>query len=88
MIRLYEFDAAFQAARRAAYGQTMARLQHGSSAAAMILMKVMLDQNTPASTRVRAAEIVVNEAAKVFEIEVIEACVSECERTTGASTPR
>ena len=36
-----EFDAAFRAARRAAYGQTMARLQQGSTAAATILMKVM-----------------------------------------------
>ena len=71
-----EFDAAFRAARRAAYGQTTARLQQGSSAAATILMKVMLDQNTPASTRVRAAEIIVNQAAKALEIEDIEARVS------------
>ena len=83
-----EFDAAFRVARRAAYGQTTARLQQGSSAAATILMKVMLDQNTPASTRVRAAEIIVNQAAKALEIEDIEARVSELERTTGASNQR
>src|ERR1700680_943206 len=70
-----EFDAAFRAARRAAFGQTTARLQQGSSAAATILMKLMLDANTPASTRVRAAEIVVNHAAKAIEIEDIEARV-------------
>ena len=51
-------------------------------------MKVMLDQNTPASTRVRAAEIIVNQAAKAIEIEDIEARVSELERTTGASNQR
>ena len=79
-----EFDAAFRAARRAAYGQTTARLQQGSTAAVTILMKVMLDQDTPASTRVRAAEIIVNHAAKALEIEDIEARVSELERATEA----
>ena len=83
-----EFDAAFRAARRAAYGQTTARLQQGSAAAATILMKVMLDQNTPASTRVRAAEIIVSHAAKAIEIEDIEARVSELERATKASNQR
>ena len=83
-----EFDAAFRVARRAAYGQTTARLQQGSSAAATILMKVMLDQNTPASTRVRAAEIIVNQAAKALEIEDIEARVSALERTTAPSSER
>jgi hypothetical protein len=83
-----EFDAAFRAARRAAFGQTTARLQQGSSAAATILMKLMLDANTPASTRVRAAEIIVNHAAKAIEIEDIEARVSELERAAEASNPR
>ena len=83
-----EFDAAFRAARRAAYGQTTARLQQGSTAAATILMKVMLDLNTPASTRVRAAEIIVSHAAKAIEIEDIEARVSELERATKASNQR
>ena|SRR5713226_6805461 len=82
-----EFDAAFRAARRAAFGQTTARLQQGSSAAATILMKLMLDANTPASTRVRAAEIVVSHAAKAIEIEDIEARVSELERAAEASKP-
>jgi hypothetical protein len=82
-----EFDAAFRAARRAAFGQTTARLQQGSSAAATILMKLMLDANTPASTRVRAAEIIVNHAAKAIEIEDIEARVSELERAAEASKP-
>ena len=82
-----EFDAAFRAARRAAFGQTTARLQQGSSAAATILMKLMLDANTPASTRVRAAEIIVSHAGKAIEIEDIEARVSELERAAEASKP-
>jgi hypothetical protein len=82
-----EFDAAFRAARRAAFGQTTARLQQGSSAAATILMKLMLDTNTPASTRVRAAEIIVSHAGKAIEIEDIEARVAELERAAEASKP-
>src|ERR1700688_1581610 len=81
------FDTAFRAARRAAFGQTTARLQQGSSAAATILMKLMLDANTPASTRVRAAEIIVNHAAKALEIEDIEPRVSKLERAAEASKP-
>ena len=81
------FDAAYRAARRASFGQTLARLQQGSSAAATTLLKVMVDSNTPASTKVRAADSVLNHSTKAIEIEDILARVSELERTLGASTP-
>ena len=83
-----EFDAAYRAARRAVFGQTVARLQQGSSAAATTLLKVMVDSNTPASTRVRAAECVINQATKAIELEDIQARLSELERAAGASKPR
>jgi len=83
-----EFDTAFRKARRAAFGQTTARLQQGSSAAATILMKLMLDANTPASTRVRAAEIIVNHAAKAIEIEDIEARVAALEASAATGQRR
>jgi hypothetical protein len=83
-----EFDAGFRAARRAAHGQTTVRLQQGSFAAATILMKVMLDQNTPASTRVRAAEIIVNHAAKAIEIEDVEARVAALEAAAASGEKR
>src|SRR5208282_2037622 len=67
-----EFDAAFRAARRQAYGQSIARLQQGSAAAATTLLKVMVDATTPPATRVRAAEAVLSHAAKAIEIEDIE----------------
>jgi hypothetical protein len=57
-LREADFDAAYRAARRQAYGQSIARLQQGSAAAATTLLKVMLDQSTPPSTRVRAADSV------------------------------
>ena len=75
-----EFDAAYRAARRAAFSQSIARLQQGSSAAATTLLKTMIDPNTPASVRVRAAECVMNQATKAIEIEDIEARVAALEQ--------
>jgi hypothetical protein len=75
-----EFDAAYREARRSAFGQAVARLQQGASAAATTLLKTMIEPNTPASVRVRAAECVLNHAMKAIEIEDIEARVAELER--------
>ena len=75
-----EFTRAYREARRQAVGQSIARLQQATSAAAATLMKIMVDQNAPASTRVRAADSIFNHAAKAIEIEDIEARVSELER--------
>jgi hypothetical protein len=83
-----EFDAAYRKARRAAHAQSIARLQQATSAAVSTLLKVMVDAGTPASTKVRAADNVLNHSAKAIEIEDIEARVSELERTTGASNQR
>jgi transposase-like protein len=75
------FQKAYREARRQAVGQSIGRLQQATSAAATTLMKIMVDQNAPASTRVRAADSIFNHAAKFMEIEDIEARVSELERT-------
>ncbi len=83
-----EFNAAYRKARRDAFSQSVARLQQASGAAASTLLKIMVDQNTPASTRVRAAECVMNHAMKAIELEDIEARVSELERATESSKSR
>src|SRR5262249_5534812 len=51
------------------------------------LLKVMVDQATPASTKVRAAESVLSHAAKAIEIEDIEARLEELERAADESKP-
>jgi hypothetical protein len=76
-----EFDAAYRKARKAAFGQCIARLQHASSAAVSAVLKIMVDQNAPASARLRAADIVLARSAKAIELEDVEARVSELERT-------
>jgi hypothetical protein len=79
-----EFQKAYREARRTAFGQAVARLQQGTSAAATTLLKTMIDPSTPASVKVRAAEAIFNHAAKAIEIEDIEARVSELERAAEA----
>jgi len=80
-----EFDTAYRAARRQAYGQSISRLQQGSTTAATTLLKVMVDIATPPSTRVRAAEAVLNHAAKAIEIEDIDARLRELEQAAEAN---
>jgi hypothetical protein len=84
-MKLPEFQTAYREARRAAFGQAVARLQQGTSAAATTLLKTMIDPGTPASVRVRAAEAIFNHAAKAIEIEDIEARVAELERVAEAA---
>jgi hypothetical protein len=79
-LQLAEFNAAYRKARRAAVSQSVARLQQATSAAVSTLLKVMVDPSTPASTRVRAADSVLDHSAKTIEIEDIEARVTELER--------
>jgi transposase-like protein len=80
-----EFDTAYRAAKHAAFGQSIARLHYLSSAAVSTLGKVMLDSATPAATKVRAADSILNHTTKAIEIEDIEARVAELERATEAS---
>ena len=80
-----EFDAAYRAARRATFSQSTARLQQMCAAAVSTLGKIMVDQNAPAASRVRAADSVLDHAAKAIEIEDLEARVSELERVAEQS---
>ena len=84
-LQLPEFERAYREARRAAFSQSIARLQQASSAAAATLLKIMVDPTAPAASRIRAADSVLGHAAKAIEIEDIEARVSELERTAESS---
>src|SRR5215472_4930350 len=75
-----EFQKAYREARRSAFSQAVAKLQQGATAASTTLLKIMLDPNTPASVRVRAAEAVMSYSSKAIEIEDVEARVTELER--------
>jgi HEPN domain-containing protein len=80
-----EFQTAYREARRAAYGQCIARLQQAAGVAVSVLLKVLADVATPPSVKVRAVDSVLNHAAKAIEIEEIEARVAALEKAATAS---
>ena len=84
-LKVPEFQTAYREAKRAAFGQSIARLQQGAAAAATTLLKVMIEANTPPSVKVRAAEAVLSHASKAIEIEDLEARLSELERAAEES---
>jgi hypothetical protein len=79
-LKIPEFDAAYRAARRAAYAQATARLQQATSAAVSTLLKIMVDPNAPASTRVRAADSVLDHGKQAIETEDVEVRVAALEQ--------
>ena len=82
-----EFDAAYRAAKRAAFGQGIARLHHLISAAVSTLGKVMLDAGTPPATKVRAADSILNHTIKAIETEDIEARLTGLELAADENKP-
>src|SRR6202162_5615133 len=80
-----EFRAEDQAARRAEYRQSMARLRQGATAAAAAILKIMFDRRAKAATRLNAATVVLSEAQDAIGMEDFGADVAEVERATKAS---
>ena len=80
-----EFDKAYRRARRASFGQGTARLQQATGAAVSAVLKIMVDQQSPASTRLRAADLVLTHGAKAIELEDLEARVAALEQAAEVS---
>jgi len=87
-LQIPEFQAAYRKARRDAHGQSIARLQQATSAAVSTLLKVMIDPATPPSTKVRAADSVLDHSAKAIEIEDLEVRLTELERAAETTKDR
>jgi hypothetical protein len=79
-MKVPEFDQAYREARRDAFRQSVARLQQASGAAVTTLLKIMVDGSAPASTKLRAADIVLAHTSRAIEIEDVEARVAALER--------
>ena len=84
-LKIPEFDAAYRTARRAAYSQANARLQQNSGAAVSTILKIMVDLNAAASSRLRAAEYVFEYGLRGMETEDVHARVSALERAAELS---
>ena len=61
-------------------------LQQASGAAVSALLKVMIDKTTPAASRVRAADRVLDHASRATALEDIEARITELERAANPSS--
>src|SRR6185437_12715882 len=79
-MKLPEFDEAYRKARRLAFSQSISRLQQASTAAVSTLLKIMVDPNSPASVRVRAADSVLDHAKQAIEVEDVEVRVAALEQ--------
>jgi uncharacterized SAM-binding protein YcdF (DUF218 family) len=75
-----EFQEEYRQARRLAFAESIARLQHASSAAVSTLLKLMLDQQASASSRTRAADSVLRHAADGGEWEELEGRIQRLEK--------
>src|SRR6266436_1774315 len=75
----------YRNARWEASPQSLARLQQASGAAVSALLKVMIDKTTPAASRVRAADRVLDHASRATALEDIEARITELERAANPS---
>jgi len=80
-----EFDAACRESRRTAFSQSIGLLQDASGAAVKTVLKIMLDSNVSAGTRLRAAEVVLERTAKAIEMEDLETRVAELERVADSA---
>jgi transposase-like protein len=78
-----EFQAACLEVRRTVFSHAVGRLQDAAGAAATTVLKIMLDSNAPAATRLRAAEVVLEQATKTGEMEDVQDRVARLERAAG-----
>jgi hypothetical protein len=77
-----DFDKAYRTARRTAFGQAIARMHQASGTAVTVLIKVMVDPSTPASSKVRAADSILDRGLKAITMEDFEARLIDLERAT------
>jgi hypothetical protein len=80
MRKTEEFQREYRQARKDAFAESVARLQHASGAAVSTLLKVMVDQEAPAASRTRAADSVLRHAANAAEWEDLEARLRRLEQ--------
>jgi hypothetical protein len=83
--KTHEFQEEYRQARRETFSQSIARLQHAASAAVSTLLKVMVDGDAPAASRVRAAHWVLGHASDALLQEDLGVRIEELEQNIGTS---
>ena len=82
-----EFQKAYLEARRDVHSQSMARLQQAEAAAVATVLRVMVDPVTPATAKLRAAEMVLDNAGRGIEFQDLEVRFRDLERAPGPTVP-
>jgi hypothetical protein len=67
-----EFQQEYRQARRESMEQSARRLQQGCGVAALTLLKIMMDPNSPAASRLRAADSIISHSKSLMELEDID----------------
>lgn len=67
-----EFQQEYRQARRESMEQSARRLQQGCGAAALTLIKIMMDTNSPAASRLRAADSILSHSKSLMELEDLD----------------
>ena len=79
-LKISSFQQAFAAARQECVKQALTTIQQTMTAAVEVLCEVMNDPKAPASSRISAARIVIDNGIRVSEIENIEERLSALEK--------
>ena len=78
-----EFVAALRAAETELLDDVLRRLLSLSPAAVAVIVASMANQDAPASTRLRAAQMVIDNLVRLREMHVTDARLTEIERQIG-----
>ena len=78
-----EFVAALRVAESELLDETLRRLVSLSPTAVGVIVGVMADKNSPASTRLRASQMILDNLVRLREMHVTDARLSEIERQIG-----
>ena len=76
-MKLPEFEKAYRKARHDTFSRATARLQQASVAAVSTLQKIMVDPTASASSRIRAAQCILEYATKANELETVVEAAKE-----------
>jgi hypothetical protein len=88
MRREPEFEEEFRQARRQVVSEASAHLQAACTEAVSTMLAIMRDSKASASCRLRAAEMVLEHAEKLWQFEDLEAQMEQLEETNiRASSP-
>jgi hypothetical protein len=79
-LKVPEFKEAYLKARGEVISQATARLQQATGAAVSTLLKIMVNPDAPAPSRIRASQCVLELALKGFELEDLEVRIARLEK--------